>query len=94
VKDFQTTVVEWLDTQMRTYQQAIDRRKGDYLKKKWPWTEAAASDFSRRIEQLTAIHSALLTELAFGKSHGDSLLILANIVAFFLVRSIARRLEV
>ena len=80
MKDFQTTVVEWLDAQMQTYQQAIDRRKGDYLKKKWPWTEAAASDFNRRLEELAAIHSSLLTELAFGKAHGDGLLTLANIV--------------
>lgn len=80
MKDFQTLAIEWLDSQMQLFQQAIAKRKGDYLKKKWPWTESAASDFNRRLEELTAIHASLLTELTFGKRYGENLLNLANIV--------------
>lgn len=80
MKDFQTLIVEWLEAQLGLYQQAIEKRKGDYLKKKWPWTESAVSDFNRRIENLTALHASVLSELTFGKVYGEDLLNLANLI--------------
>ncbi|MFL5349701.1 MAG: hypothetical protein ACJ8AT_33305 [Hyalangium sp.] len=78
--DFQSLVLKWLDGQMKQYQKAIEQRKAEYLKKKWAWSEKAVSDFNRRLEELSAVHSSLLTELSFGKAHGQNLLNLANII--------------
>lgn len=78
--DFQTLVLKWLGEQMTHYQKAIEQRKAEYLKKRWAWSEKAVSDFNRRLEELNAAHSSILTELSFGKAHGQSLLNLANII--------------
>jgi hypothetical protein len=80
VKDIQTLMLEWLDAQVRMFQQAIEKRKGEYLRKKWAWSEKAVSDYNRRLDELNRLHSSLLTELTFGKAHGEDLLNLANII--------------
>lgn len=80
MKNIQTMMVEWLDAQVRVFQQAIERRKGEYLKKRWAWSEEAVSDFNRRLDELSKLHSVLLTELTFGRAYGEDLLNLANII--------------
>lgn len=80
MKNVQSLIIEWLDAQVRSFQQAIAQRKSDYLRKKWAWNEKAVSDFNRRIDELSAIHASVLTELSVGRAHGDNLLHLANIV--------------
>ncbi len=80
MKTIQVLMLEWLDAQVRHFQQAIEKRKAEYLKKKWAWSEKAVSDYNRRLEELSAIHSSLNTELSAGKAYGDDLLNLANIV--------------
>jgi hypothetical protein len=80
MKNIQALILEWLDAQMQQFKQAIGKRRAEYLKKKWAWSEKAVSDFNRRIEDLNAIHSSVLTELTAGRAYGDDLLNLANIV--------------
>ena len=93
MKNIQALIMEWLDAQVRLFQEAIEKRKGEYLKKKWAWSEKAVSDFNRRIDELSAIHSSLLTELTAGKAHGNDLLNLANIV-FNEAGSVSRNAKV
>ena len=80
VAEFQTLVEQWLDAQKSLYQELISKRKADYLKKKWPWTEKAVSEFSTRLTEIEQLRSSVTTELNFGKAHGKNLLDLANIV--------------
>jgi hypothetical protein len=80
VTEFQKLAMQWLDAQVQLYQEKIQKRKADYLKKKWPWTEQAVADFNNRLTELAALHSSLLTELSFGRAHGTNLLNIANII--------------
>ncbi|HEX5751772.1 MAG TPA: hypothetical protein VFZ09_36470 [Archangium sp.] len=72
MKNIQALIMEWLDAQVRLFQEAIEKRKGEYLKKKWAWSEKAVSDFNRRIDEISAIHSSILT---VGHTHGKHLLV-------------------
>lgn len=80
MKTIQILIMEWLDAQTRLFQEAIEKRKAEYLKKKWAWSGKAVSDFNRRLDELSAIHSSVLTELSAGKAYGNDLLNLTNIV--------------
>jgi len=79
-KNIQTLIQEWLDAQVQHFNQEIAKRKAEYLRKRWAWSEKAVSDYNRRLDELSAIHASLLTELSAGRAHGDALLNLANIV--------------
>lgn len=78
--DFQTLVTQWIAAQIQLYQGYIAKQRADYQKKNWRWSEDAARDFNNRISELQTLRINLLNELTRGRSHGNGLFTLANIV--------------